>query len=61
MSSAALPDRHRLAPDYFIKLAALNEVHAEVAVTIALADLVDWDNAGMLESGGCFRFATEAL
>ena len=41
-------DRHRLAPGHFIKLAALDEVHAEVAVTVALADFVNWDNAWMV-------------
>ena len=61
ISSAAWRGRHRRVPDYFIKLAALDEVHAEVAVTVALADFVNWDNAGMVESGGGFCFATKTL
>jgi hypothetical protein len=42
-------------------VAALNELHAEVALAIALADLIDRDNARMLEAGGSFRFAAKAL
>jgi hypothetical protein len=43
-----------------VKLAALDEVHAEVAVTIALTDFVDWD-IGVVQSGGGFCFATKTL
>jgi hypothetical protein len=54
-------DWHRLAPDHVVKLAALDEVHAEVAVAVALADFVNWDNAWMVEAGGRFRFETKTL
>jgi hypothetical protein len=40
-------DRHWLAPNHFVKLAAF-EFHTEVAVAIALADFVNWDNAWMV-------------
>ena len=56
-----LPDRHRLAPDYFVKLAAFDELHAEVARAIALADLVNGNNAWMFEAGSSFRFPAKAL
>src|SRR5438876_12392506 len=56
-----LPDRHRLASDHFVKLAAFDEFHAEVALAFALADLVDGDNTGMFQTGGSFRFATKTF
>ena len=48
-------------PDYFVKLAALDQLHAEVAVAIALADFVDRDDAWMFKTGGGFGFATKTL
>ena len=56
-----VPDRHRRAPDDFVKLAAFDEFHAEVARAIALADFVDGNDAWMLEAGGSFGFATKTL
>ena len=56
-----LPDRHRRALDYFVKLAAFDKLHAEVALAIALADLVDGDDARMIEAGGSFGFQSKAL
>ena len=56
-----LPDRHRRAPDYFVKLAAFDELHAEVARAIALADFVNRNNAWMFETGGSFRLQPKAL
>ena len=55
------PDRHRLAPGDFIKLAAFDELHAEVARAIALADFVNRNDAGMIQTGGGFGFAAKAL
>ena len=43
-----LPDRHRRASDYFVKLAAFDELHAEIARAIALTDFVDRNDTGML-------------
>jgi hypothetical protein len=40
--------RHWLVFEYFVELAALDEGHTEVAVTVALADFVNWDNAWMV-------------
>ena len=40
-----LPERHRRVCYYFVKLAAFDELHAEVAVAITLAYLVDGDDA----------------
>jgi hypothetical protein len=56
-----LPDRYRLAPDYFIKLTSLNKLHAEVTGAIALADFIDGNDAWMIEAGGSFRFPAKAL
>ena len=56
-----LPDRYRLAPDHFVKLAAFDELHAEVTSAFALADLVDGNDAWMFEAGSSFRLAAKAL
>jgi len=48
-------------PDYFVKLAAFDEVHAEVAMTIALPYLMDGDNAWMLKAGSSFSFPAKPL
>jgi hypothetical protein len=42
--------------DYFVKLAAFDKLHAEVALAIALTDLVDWDDARMVEARSSFGF-----
>ncbi len=41
--------------------AAFDELHAEVVQSLVLADLVDWDNVGMVEMGGGLGLALEAL
>ncbi len=56
-----MPDRHRLAPDYFVKLAAFDELHAEVAGAIALAHFVNRNDAWMVEAGRGFCFPAKAL
>ena len=56
-----VPDRHRLAPDYFIELAAFDEFHAEIARAIALTHFIDRNDARMIEAGGSFRFPAKAL
>ena len=61
MSSDRLPDRHRCVFNYFVKLTAFNKLHAEVALAIALADLVDWDDARMIEARSGFGFQPKAL
>ena len=43
-----LPDRHRLALGDFVELSAFDELHAEIARAITLADFVDWNDTGML-------------
>src|SRR5438105_3319236 len=55
------PNRHRLTSRYFVKLAAFDELHAEVALAIALADLVNGNNAWMFEAGSSFRLSAKAL
>src|SRR5215467_2502819 len=55
------PDRHRLALDCFVKLAAFDKLHAEVALPITLADLVNGNNAWMLQAGRGFRFPAKTL
>jgi hypothetical protein len=48
-------------PDYFVKLTALDELHAEVALAILLAYLVNWNNTGMFQAGSGFSFPTKTL
>ena len=48
-------------PDHFIQLAAFDELHAEVALAIALADLVNGNNAWMFEAGCSFCLPAKAL
>src|SRR5436190_19568607 len=55
------PDRHRFASDCFVELAAFDKFHAEIALGVALADLVDGNNAWMLEAGSGFCFPPKAL
>src|SRR2546430_13451582 len=55
------PDRHRFTLEDYIELAAFDQAHAEVASTIALADFINWNDAGMVQPGGRFRFATESF
>src|SRR6266496_3445065 len=56
-----LPDRYRRPPNDFIKLTAFNKFHAEVARAITLADFVDGNDTGMLQSGRGFGFKTKAF
>jgi hypothetical protein len=66
-----VPDRYRRAfatgrirrggPDYFVKLVAFDEIHAEVAATLALPDFMNWNDQWMVEAGSGFRFSTKAL
>src|SRR6266566_5829139 len=56
-----LPDRHRGSPDYFVKLSALDELHAEVARAIALADFVDGNDARMIEAGRSLGFTAKTF
>src|SRR5262249_35815276 len=55
------PDRHRRAPDNFVKLAAFDELHAEVARTIALADLVHGNDTGLIQAGSSRSFTSKTL
>src|SRR6266481_107475 len=56
-----LSDRHRRAPDYFVKLTAFDESHAEVAGAIAFAHFVNRNDVRMIQVGGGFRFPAKAL
>ena len=55
------PQREGFAPNELIEVAAFFEFHAEVAGAVALADLVDRNDARMLEAGGRLSFALEAF
>src|SRR5262245_9961514 len=55
-----LPDRDRCVFNYLVKLTAFDQLHAEVALTIALAHLVDGHNAWMIKACGGFCFQTKA-
>src|SRR5882672_7425957 len=54
-------DRYTLALDHFVELAAFNELHAEVAATIALAHFMNGNDKWMVEAGGGFCFSAKAL
>src|SRR5262245_43932243 len=56
-----LPDRRRLALEYLIKLSAFDKSHAEVAGALALADLVNGDDARMLEACSGFGFPAKSF
>src|SRR4029077_6064446 len=56
-----LSDRHRVAPDHFVKLAAFDEIHAEVAATIALAHFMNGNDKWMVEVGSGFCFPAKTL
>ena len=56
-----LPDGHRRVFNYFVKLTAFDELHAEVALAIALAHFVNGNDARMIEARSSFCFQTEAL
>src|SRR5215468_10395122 len=49
-----LSDRNRCPLDHFVKLSAFDELHAEIARALLLADFVDRDDARMIEAGGSF-------
>src|SRR6266481_7235511 len=55
------PNRYRLAPGHFIKLATFDEFHAEVARAVTLTDFVDRNDTGMLQTGGGFCFKAKAF
>src|SRR6266498_4812213 len=54
-------DRHWFTFEDRIELSAFDQAHAEVASAIAFADFVNRNDAGMVQSGGRFRFATESF
>ncbi len=56
-----LPDGHRGSPDYFVKLAALDEFHAEVARAVTLADFVDRNDARMIEASRSLGFTAKTF
>src|SRR4029077_18833301 len=56
-----LPDRYRLLPNDFVKLSPFDEFHAEIARAIALADFVNWNDTGMLQTRRGFGFEAKAL
>src|SRR4029077_2792410 len=55
------PHRHRLFPRDFVELAAFDQIHAEVAITFALADFVNWNDERMAEAGSGLSFETKAF
>src|SRR5204863_6665385 len=56
-----LPDRHRRLFNYFVKLATFDELHAEVALAIALSNFMDRNDTGMLQTSCRFRFEPKAF
>jgi hypothetical protein len=41
-------DRYRLLPSQFVQLATFDQIHAEVAITIALANFMNGDDEWMV-------------
>ena len=56
-----LPDGHRRVFNYFVKLTAFDKLHAEVALTVALAHFINRHDARVIETGSSFCFQTKAL
>jgi hypothetical protein len=56
-----LPDGHRRVFNYFVKLTAFDKLHAEVALPIALAYLVNRDDAWIIQARSSFCFQAKAL
>src|SRR6266699_2938318 len=56
-----MPNRHRCVCYYFVKLAAFNKLHTEVAVAIAFAHLVDGHDGWVIETRRSFSFQTKAF
>src|SRR4029453_12947620 len=56
-----LPNRHRGAPNDFVKLPAFNEFHAEITGAVAFAYFVNWNDARVIETRGGFRFPAETF
>src|SRR4029453_5237448 len=54
-----LPNGDRPPLDYFIKLAAFDELHAEVALAVALADLVDGHDTRVVKACSGLGFHTK--
>ena len=54
-------DRYRLLLNYFVELATFDQVHAEVATTIALTDFVNRNNEWVVQARSCLSFETEAF
>ena len=55
------PNRHGRAPDYFVKLAALDELHAEVTRAFPLANFVDRNDTGVIQARSSLSFPAKAL
>src|SRR5258708_804937 len=51
----------RLAGDYMLERAAVHEFHGDELLAVLLANIVDGANVWMIERGGSFGFAAEAL
>src|SRR6478735_5666175 len=54
-------DGHRRVFNHFVKLTSFDKLHAEVALPIALAHLVNGDDACMIEARSSFCFQAKAL
>src|SRR5437867_10257841 len=56
-----LSHRHRCTSDCLVELTAFDEFHAEITAATTLADLVDGDDAWIVQPRGSFRFQTKTL
>ena len=52
---------HRLFPRHFSQAAAFDQLHGEVRLAFVLADLVDGNDVGMLETGRGLSFMAKSF
>src|SRR6476661_7539783 len=54
-------DWYRLTLSYLVELAAFDEVHAEVATTVALTDFMNRNYEWVVQARRCFGFESKPL
>jgi len=58
---AGLIEIHGTDADEMLQRGTVEVFHGDEGLAFMLADLVDGANIGMIQGGGCARFAAEAL
>src|SRR5437016_1410635 len=54
-------NRYYLTLNCFIELATFDQIHAEVATTITLTNLVNWNDRWMIQASRCLGFEAASL